>query len=117
MTRYRKAKAVAARREDYYQPSFGFALMALAAAILLLWQGMAQAQSLDETVTAPPATHDTLLLGCRDEMDFTPDEGLPSPMDAWDAAWHGPQHGKAAARLAVRDESGCVATVETLRSL
>jgi hypothetical protein len=67
------------------------ALLALALAFLLIWHGMARAENfappVDDTnqpatATAPPAAS-----GCTDDMDFSPEDNLPSPFDASTAAF------------------------------
>jgi hypothetical protein len=61
------------------------ALLALALAFLLLWHGMARAENFtppqDDTSQAA-AVVAPLDLGCTDDMDFSPEDNLPSPFDA-----------------------------------
>jgi len=91
MNSNRRAKA-AARQESYYQPSWVAALLALVAAMLLAWQGMARADGFESPPAEssqsdqPSATPEAL--PCIDQMDFSPDDNLPSPFDADDVAWH-----------------------------
>ena len=85
----RKARA-AVRREPYYQPSFIAALLALAAAMLLGWYGMARADGFEapETSQSDQPSTPPAVLPCTDQMDFSPDDNLPGPFDADDVAWH-----------------------------
>jgi hypothetical protein len=87
----RRARA-AARRENHYQASWIAALLALAAAMLLAWHGLARADGFEAPPTensqsdqpsTPPA-----VLPCTDQMDFSPDDNLPDAFDAVDVAWH-----------------------------
>jgi hypothetical protein len=103
MNRRQKARTVA--RESYYQPSWMAAVLALAAAVLLAWHGMAKADPIrampqfqaipvpaagspssrapseDDAAPASPA--------CTDTMDMTPQDVQSSPFDADLVAFHG----------------------------
>ena len=88
----RKARA-AARQESHYQPSWIAALLALIAAMLLAWQGMARADGFEappseETTQSDQPSTPPAVLPCTDQMDFSPDDNLPDPFDAVDVAWH-----------------------------
>jgi len=91
MGRYSKPRAARAERESFYQPSLMTALLALAVAFLLLWHGMARAEGFapPQNDTSQPATTAAAPLdsGCTDNMDFSPEENLPSPFDADTAAF------------------------------
>ena len=84
----------------------------LALALLLPWQGMAHAQDyvphpasqLPDTAQGPGADRIPPGLACTDDMDLSPEDNLPDPLDGYDVAFHPAHH-----RLArtISDESGC----------
>jgi hypothetical protein len=100
MHRHRKAKAVALRADSdsIYQPSLTLALLALALAMLLAWHGMARADDaaanppqsaqLPDTVQGPGTDRIPPGLACSDNMDFSPEDNIPSPFDADSVAFH-----------------------------
>jgi hypothetical protein len=92
MNRTSKPRAARAERDCFYQPSLMAALLALALAFLLLWHGMARAENFapPQDDTSQPATTVAAPLGsgCTDNMDFAPEDNLPSPFDADTAAFH-----------------------------
>jgi hypothetical protein len=98
MNRRQKARTVA--RESYYQPSWMAAVLALAAAVLLAWHGMAKAdpihampqfQAIPVPSAAMPSTDDSVphSPACTDTMDMTPQDVQSSPFDADLVAFHG----------------------------
>ena len=91
MNSNRKPKA-AARQDSYYQPSWFAALLALVAAMLLAWHGMARADGFEapptETSQSDQPSSPPEVTPCTDQMDFSPDDNLPDPFDADDVAWH-----------------------------
>jgi len=107
MNRTRKAKAIAIHADDTacYRPSFAAALVALALAIFLAWHGMAraddfavnppQAAHLPDAVQGPGADRIPPGLACSDDMDFSPEDNLPSPRDTDSVAFRPGHHGLA----------------------
>jgi hypothetical protein len=85
------SRAARAERDSFYQPSLMAALLALAMAFLLLWHGMARAENfapLQDDTSQPASTAVAPLdSGCTDNMDFSPEENLPTPFDADTAAF------------------------------
>jgi hypothetical protein len=106
MHEYRNA--VASRAE--HKPFCHAAVLALA--LLLPWQSMARAEGyappaasqLPDAVQGPGADRIPPGLACTDDMDLSPEDNLPDPLDGYDVAFH-PAH----ARLArtISDEGGC----------
>ena len=76
----------------YYRP----AAMLVALVLLLVWQGVAQAAEYvpPDRTQLPDAVHgqgaDRIPpgLACTDNMDFSPEDNLPSPFDADSIAYH-----------------------------
>lgn len=91
MSPNRRARAIA-RQESFYQPSWMAALLALVAAMLLTWHGMARADGFEapptQTSQSDQPSTPPEVLPCTDQMDFSPDDNLPDPFDADDVAWH-----------------------------
>ena len=103
MNRRQKARTVA--RESYYQPSWMAAVLALAAAVLLAWHGMAKADPVRvmpqfQAIPVPPAGSPSARTpaeddaapaspACTDTMDMTPEDVQSSPFDADLVAFHG----------------------------
>jgi hypothetical protein len=91
MNRHPKARAVAqsTQHHSFYQPSGIVALLALILALFLMGHGMARAADLpqaDSSQPAPDAAPSPLV--CTDNMDFSPEDVLPSPFDADGVAFH-----------------------------
>jgi hypothetical protein len=96
----RKGKAVAMRagQDAFYQPSFAAVLMALAVAFVLCWHGMARADDfaanppeaaqLPDAVNGPGADRIPPGMVCSDNMDYAPEDNIPSPFDADRVAFH-----------------------------
>ena len=94
-----RTAAKAAEHDFSYQPSLTAALLALALAICLMWHGMARADDFatpdDDTSQTAPSQSVLDSPGCTDDMDFSPEDNLPSPFDADRVVFH-------PSRLAVR---------------
>lgn len=110
MNRPSKTRAVASPAEqDHYRPSFTAALLALAAAIFLIWHGMARAEDFapPQDNAGQPAASDSMPAapGCTDNMDFSPEENLPSPFDADSVAFRHSPASRPMARPAATDDS------------
>jgi hypothetical protein len=111
MHEYRNAAASRAEHTSFYRASRA-GLLALA--LLLPWQGVARAE--DEDYVPPPASQlpDTTQgpgadrvppgLACTDDMDLSPEDNLPDPLDGYDVAFH-PAHTRLARTIS--DDSGC----------
>ncbi len=95
MNRRSKPRAARAELDSFYQPSLMATLLALAVAFLLICHGMARAENFapPQDDTSQPAATDAAPAGsgCTDNMDFAPEDNLPSPFDADSAAFH-PSH-------------------------
>ena len=100
MHRHRKAKAAVLRaeRDPIYQPSVTLVLLALALAFFLSWHGMARAEDfaanppkaaqLPDAARGPGADRIPPGLACSDDMDYAPEDNMPSPFDADRVAFH-----------------------------
>jgi hypothetical protein len=91
VNRHSPPRAARAERDCFYQPSLMAALLAMAFAFLLIWHGMARAENFappeDDTNQPATATAAPAGSGCTDDMDFSPEDNLPSPFDADTAAF------------------------------
>jgi hypothetical protein len=109
VNRHSKPRAARAELDSFYQPSLMAALLALALAILLLWHGMARAEDFapPQNDTSQPATPDAAPAGsgCTDDMDFSPEDNLPSPFDANTAAFRQSQAALMGLRPTALDDS------------
>lgn len=90
MRRKQKAKAASLRaEEDFYQPSWIAALIALALAATLIWHGAARADeftppesaNLPDSIHGPGADRLPPGQGCSDDMDYSPQDITRTPLD------------------------------------
>jgi hypothetical protein len=113
MHEHRNAAASRAEHASFYHASRA-GLLALA--LLLPWQGMAWAEDyippaasqLPDTAQGPGADRVPPGAACTDDMDLSPEDNLPDPLEGYDVAFH-PAH----ARLArtISDDGGCPVSI------
>jgi len=101
----------AARRAQHISVYRGTRALFLAMALLLPWQGMAQADDyvppatsqLPDSAQGPGADRIPPGLACTDDMDFSPEYNQPSPFDA-DSVAYRPRQDRALAMPVAQDD-------------
>lgn len=88
--------AARASHDTRHQSVWMIGLLVLALAFILVWQGMARAEDFapPQDDISPPVPSQTAPAapGCSDTMDFSPEDNLPSPFDAYQAAFRRAPH-------------------------
>jgi hypothetical protein len=96
------------------------ALLVLALAFFLLWHGMARAEDFapPQNDTTPPATSQAAPAapGCSDNMDFSPEDNLPSPFDADEAAFRR-SHAPLMVLRPIATDDNCQSAIEQPRQV
>jgi len=120
MNRHSKPSAVHASHDSRPHSSWMLGLLVLALVFFLLWHGMARAEDIapPQDDTTAPATSQTAPAapGCSDNMDFSPEENLPSPFDADQASFRRAPAPRIGLRPAAVDDN-CQASTEQPRQV
>ena len=111
-----KHRTAAALRAENTSLAHVWRAALLALGLLPAWHGMARADDfippaasqLPDAVQGPGADRIPPGLACTDEMDLSPEENMPRPLDADRVAFH---PGRARLAVTISDEGGCPVSI------